>query len=135
MQNVPWKKIAIGVVAVSIVVIGIFYFTDSRGKKSADPYINPAFSEYITSYTAGVISSGSTIRIILGNDAVDSSFVGKESSVKLFHFTPTLKGKMVWLDKRTVEFIPEAKMKSGQIYDVGFQLSKLLSVAKKVNML
>ena len=133
MQNVPWKKITIGVMAIGIVVVGIFYFTDSRGKKKPSAYINPAFSEFITSYTAGVISSGSTIRIILANDAVDSSFIGKESSVNLFQFKPTLKGKTLWLDKRTVEFVPEAKMKSGQIYDVGFQLSKLLSVAKELS--
>ncbi len=60
MQNLPWKKIAIGVVAVGIIAFGVFYFTESRGKKASDNFINPAFSEYITSYTAGVISSGSS---------------------------------------------------------------------------
>ena len=99
MQNFPWKKIAIGMVAIGIIVFGVFYFTESRGKKSSDNYINPAFSEYITSYTAGVISSGSTIRIILANDAVDSTFIGQESSVNLFSFSPSLKGKTLWLDQ------------------------------------
>lgn len=132
MQSSPWKKIAIGVVAIGIVVFGVLYFTDSRGKKPSDTYINPAFSEYITSYTAGVISSGSTIRIILANDAIDSSFIGQESSVKLFGFEPALQGKTRWVDKRTVEFVPESRMTSGQIYEAGFQLSKLVSVAKEL---
>ena len=35
MQNLPWKKMAIGLVVIGIVVLGIFYFTDSKGKKSA----------------------------------------------------------------------------------------------------
>ncbi|WP_276373042.1 MG2 domain-containing protein [Chryseolinea sp. H1M3-3] len=133
MQTFPWKKIAIGVIAIGIVVFGIFYITDSRGKKHTETYINPAFSEFITSYTAGVVSSGSAIRIILANDAVDSTFIGQESSVSLFSFEPSLKGKTVWVDKRTVEFVPESRMTSGQIYEVGFQLSKLISVAKELS--
>src|SRR5688572_17118121 len=128
MQNLPWKKIAIGVVAVGIIAFGVFYFTESRGKKASDNFINPAFSEYITSYTAGVISSGSSIRIILANDAVDSTFIGRESSVNLFSFSPTLKGKTLWLDRRTVEFVPETRMGSGQIYEAVFQLSDRKSV-------
>ena len=133
MQNFPWKKIAIGVVAIGIVVAGVFYFTESRGKKKSDAYINPAFSEYITSYTAGVISSGSTIRIILAKDAVDSSFIGKEPSVSLFSFSPALKGKTVWLDRRTVEFVPDSRMTSGQIYEADFKLSKLVSVSNELS--
>ncbi len=133
MQTFPWKKIAIGVIAIGIVVFGIFYITDSRGKKHTETYINPAFSEYITSYTAGVISSGSAVRIILANDAVDSTFIGQESSVSLFSFEPSIKGKTVWIDKRTVEFVPESRMISGQIYEVDFQLSKLISVAKELS--
>ena len=34
MQNLPWKKIAIGVVAIGIIAFGVFYFTESRGKKA-----------------------------------------------------------------------------------------------------
>jgi hypothetical protein len=125
MQNLPWKKIAIGVVAIGIIAFGVLYFTESRGKKASTNFINPAFSEYITSYTAGVISSGSTIRIILASDAVDSTFIGRESSVNLFSFSPFLNGKTVWLDRRTIEFVPDTRMNSGQIYEAVFQLSKL----------
>lgn len=134
MQSFPWKKVAIGVAAIGILAVGIFYFIDSKGKKHKETYVNPAFSEYITSYTAGVISSGSTIRIILANDAVDSSFIGQESSVNLFSFQPAMKGTTRWLDKRTVEFVPEAKMSSGQIYEGSFQLSRLLTVAKELSV-
>src|SRR5688500_11351421 len=110
MLTFSWKKITIVVVAIGIVVFGIFYFTDTKGKKKSDNYINPAFSEYISSYTAGVISSGSTIRIILAQDAVDSSFIGGESTVNLFSFKPYLHGKTRWLDKRTVEFYTEPRI-------------------------
>lgn len=133
MQTLPWKKIAIMVMAAGIVVLGIFYFVDSKGKKNSSSFINPAFSEHISSYTAGVISSGSTIRIILANDAVDSSFIGQESSVNLFSFQPSIKGKSIWLDRRTVEFKPEARMEAGRIYEVSFELGKLLTVTQELS--
>ncbi len=128
MNSLPWKKIAIGAVAVTIVIAGIFYYTTSKGTKPAPSYINPAFGEYITSYSAGVLPSGTTVRIIMAKDAVDSAMIGQESSVKLFSLSPSVSGKTVWLDRRTVEFKPEARLVSGQIYEVKFDLSKLLEV-------
>ena len=132
MQKFPWKKTIIGGLIVGVLVFAILYLTNSSDKKPSPSYINPAFGEYITSYTAGVVSSGSTIRIILAKDAVDSSSIGQETSVKLFSFSPTIKGKTVWLDKNTVEFRPEARLISGQIYDVGFQLGKLVKVSNEL---
>ncbi len=133
MQSFSWKKVAISVVAIGIAVFGIFYFTNSGGKKKPDTYINPAFSEFITSYTAGVISSGTTIRIILANEAVDSTLIGQETSVNVFSFSPSMTGKTVWVDRRTVEFIPDSRMKHGQIYEAEFHLSKLFAVPQELN--
>jgi uncharacterized protein YfaS (alpha-2-macroglobulin family) len=133
MKNLPWKKIAIGMVAVCIIAVGIFYVTTSRGTKPAVSYVNPAFGEYISSYTAGIVSSGSAVRIILAQNAVDSSQVGQESSVKLFSFSPSVSGKTVWLDQRTVEFKPDNRLVSAQLYEVSFYLSKLLDVAPELS--
>src|SRR5436190_14298760 len=126
MKNLPWKKIAIGAVAIGIVTLGIFYFTSSKGTKPAVTFVNPAFGEYITSYTAGVLSSGSTLRIILAKDVVDSASVGKETSVKLFSLSPSAKGKTIWLDRHTIEYTPETRLSSGQVYALSFYLSKLI---------
>lgn len=134
MQNLSIKKIAVGVAAVVIVAFGVFYVTTTKGTKPAATYVNPAFGEYIASYTAGVVSSGSPVRIILSQDVVDSSAIGQETSVKLFSFSPSLNGKTVWLDRRTVEFTPEARLISGQLYEVRFVLSKLLEVPKELNV-
>jgi alpha-2-macroglobulin len=128
MNKLPWKKLAIGAVALVVVAFGIFYFTTSKGKKPAPSYIDPAFSEYISSYTAGVVASNSTIKILLAKDAIDSALVGQESSVDLFDFSPSIKGKTIWVDKRMVEFRPETRLTSGQVYEVTFKLSKLLEV-------
>lgn len=135
MNNLPWKKIAVGATAIALVAFGIFYFVNLPARKTtAQVAVDPAFGEYISSYTAGVISSGSTLRIMLSQDVIDSTQVGQETSVKLFDFSPSIPGKTVWTDRRTVEFRPEVRMTSGQIYEAGFQLSRLLEVPKNLEV-
>jgi alpha-2-macroglobulin len=126
MKTLPWKKIAIGAIFIAVFGAGVFYFTKSAGSKTADRFVDPAFGEYISTYTAGVVSSGSVVRIMLAQDAVDSSFVGQESSVSLFGFKPSVSGKTIWIDRRTIEFRPEKRLNSGQVYEVSFYLSKLI---------
>lgn len=128
MKNLSWKKIATGVLAIAVIGFGIYYFTTGQRKKPVANFINPAFGEYISSYTAGVIPSGSTVRIVMASNMADSNSVGQESSVKLFEFSPAIKGKMYWLDARTVEFRPDARLNSGQVYEANFLLSKLQTV-------
>ncbi len=121
-----FRKIALGAVVVAITAGGIFYFTASKGTKPVDAAVNPAFGQFISSYTAGVINSGAAIRIILASEAVDSTLIGQESAVKLFELSPAVSGKTVWLDQRTVEFRPDQRLASGQVYELRFFLSKLV---------
>ncbi|HEY5749958.1 MAG TPA: MG2 domain-containing protein [Chryseolinea sp.] len=132
MQNISWKKVAIGIVTVVVLAAGVFYAIKSKGTKPAQAFVNPAFGEYISSYTAGVVGSGSTFRIILAADAVDSLAVGQETSVNLFSLSPSVKGKTTWLDRRTVEFKPDARLTSGQTYEVSFALSRLVEVPQEL---
>src|SRR5882672_852714 len=125
MKNLPWKKITIGAVGVAVFALAIFYFTTGKGAKSSS-FVNPAFGEYISSYTAGVVPSGSYLRIVLAQKVADSTVVGQESSEKLFDFSPSVKGRTFWLDARTVEFRPEKRLTAGQVYEVDFLLSKLI---------
>ncbi|MEO5976587.1 MAG: MG2 domain-containing protein [Chryseolinea sp.] len=128
MQTTPWMKAAnVLLTAIFIAFFG-FYLTSCSEKRHPVSSINPAFGEFITSYTAGIINSGSTLRIVLANDAVDSTEIGKETSVKLFSFSPSIEGKTQWLDRRTVEFTPKSRLTPGQQYGVNFALSKLLEV-------
>ena len=133
MKNLPWKKISIGVIGVGVFAVALFYGITSTGSREPQAALNPAFAEYISSYTSGVISSTATIRIILAEDAVSEDVVGSETSARLFSFSPTVKGKTVWLDKRTVEFTPESRLTSGQRYEVNFSLSKLMEVPSSLS--
>jgi uncharacterized protein YfaS (alpha-2-macroglobulin family) len=128
MKNFPWKKIALGAVVVGVFVAGFFYFKPGAATREPVTYINPAFAEYISTYSAGLLSSGTPLRIGFTRDVADSAWVGKETPVKLLEFAPTVKGKATWLDRRTLEFRPEGRWLSGQRYDAKLLLSKLLSV-------
>lgn len=128
----PFKKIGFGLTALVLVVALVFYFSSVKSGSSATG-INPAFGEFVSSYTAGVISSNSPIRIVLTEDGVDQSSVGVESNGRLFSFRPSIDGKMIWLDTRTVEFRPAARLTSGQVYDLTFDLGKVLTVPKALS--
>ncbi|MFN3839509.1 MAG: alpha-2-macroglobulin family protein [Cyclobacteriaceae bacterium] len=128
MKNLPLKKIALIVLVTGVFVAGFFYFKPGAATREPATYINPAFAEYISTYSAGLLSSGSPLRIGFTRDVADSAWIGKETSVKLFEFTPAVKGKASWLDRRTLEFKPEERWLSGQRYEVKLLLSKLVQV-------
>lgn len=83
-----------------------------------------AYSSYIKAYTGGLISENSNIKIIFSAPAVIP-----ENSDKLFHFSPSIKGKTVWVNSREVEFIPE-NMAAGKRYKATFDLGKVMHVSK-----
>ncbi len=133
MKNLPWKKIAIVVGGLGLFGVALFYGITSKGTREPKGFLNPAFAEYISSYTSGVVSSVSTIRIVLVNEAVEDAVVGEEANVKLFTFSPSVKGKTIWIDKNTVEFRPEGRLVSGQRYEVNFNLSRLADVPSSLS--
>ncbi|MGC3943949.1 MAG: MG2 domain-containing protein [Chryseolinea sp.] len=130
MQKRSWTKVVAVAAALLVVVVGIFYAFNSKGKKPPILGMNPAFAEYISSYTSGVINSGSTIKIGFAQDMVDSTSVGSLTSVKLFDFSPSVRGNAIWLDRRTVEFRPDSRLISGQQYEASFELSKVREMPK-----
>ena len=94
--------------------------------------INPAFTEKITAFTSGIISSESTIKIILAEDCQDAGDSNTPAEEGLFRFKSAIKGQAVWIDKRTLEFRPSEKLKSGETYSARFYLGKLLKVKKEL---
>ncbi len=129
MKNLSWKKIAMVLVTTGVFVAGFFYFRQSSGTREPVAYVNPAFAEYITAYSAGLLGSGSALRIGFAQDVADSLWVGKEATAKLLEFSPAIKGKTTWLDRRTLEFKPQGRWQAGQRYEAKLFLSKLLMVA------
>jgi uncharacterized protein YfaS (alpha-2-macroglobulin family) len=103
-------------------------FSCNKQKKWID--VDPAYSKYIDAYTSGVISKTSSIKIQLASDASTTHPTG-ETTEALFELSPSVKGKAVWLDARTIEFKPEKGLKADQLYEVSFRLGRVTDVPSK----
>lgn len=103
----------------------------SCSKKDKWLTVDPAYSQYIDAYTTGTVSKTSGIRIQLAQDAATTHTVGEAVNETLFEFSPAVKGKATWVDARTIEFKPDAWLKSDQLYQVSFKLGKVTKVPEK----
>ena len=66
--------------------------------------LDEALLSLLDSYTSGAIISGEPIMVRFSNPADMKVKYGEEIPAKAFNFTPTLKGKAVWIDENTVGF-------------------------------
>jgi len=97
-------------------------------KKNTPHCVNPAFRQYIQAFTAGVVSTHSTIKIRLTADFVDSVLFNQPVKEELIEFSPSIKGKLYWIDSRTLEFKPDENLPAKEFYNAKFYLSKLIKV-------
>ncbi len=132
MENIigPFRSrkglIAIGVL-LSLVII-TFFIIFRHGQKQT---IDPGFSKYIESYTTGLISKQSAIRIRLAGEVPTTHAQNEALADNIFDFSPSIKGKAYWVDARTIEFRPDKKLDPDKSYSAEFKLSKITSVPGK----
>lgn len=108
----------------------MFFIFQSCGRKSNFNSDFSLFKDYIVSFTGGIVSSQSDIRVVLAfdkkewkaNDVLDSD---------LFDISPSVDGKVVALSGNTIAFIPEKKLKAGTEYQVTLHLDKLITLPKE----
>jgi uncharacterized protein YfaS (alpha-2-macroglobulin family) len=119
------------ITALAVLAIPIYQWAKKRNHDQED--VNAAFSGYISGYTYGVISNQSPVRIILTNEQVALTEVGKDVDKDVFSFSPSIEGKAVWADTRTIEFRPEKPLPSGQEYEAEFHLSEVMDVPSELS--
>lgn len=111
-----------------VVIIGVL-FASCKNEKSKQ--IDPEFAQYISGFTYGAISPQSYIQVELAQE-MPAVELNAEVKDKLFSFSPSIKGKTVWINARTIRFIPDAnELKMGKEYTAKLQLEKLLKVDDK----
>jgi alpha-2-macroglobulin len=110
--------------ALTLIIISVFFILRVKGKSTVDP----AFSKYIESYTTGIISKESAIRIRLAGEVQTTHAQNEELADGIFDFSPTIKGKAYWVDARTIEFRPEGKLDPDKNYSADFKLKKIVNV-------
>src|SRR5690349_9631566 len=105
------------------VVAAVFILSCSKTvQQQMLPEVNPEFGAYVSAYTTGAISKKSKIRIRLTADYDKNVKLNEPVSEELFSFSPSIKGKTYWLDKRTIEFVPDKELTSGTVYEAHFNL-------------
>ena len=109
-----------------LIIILAIIFGRPKSKKEYNTQ-NPEIHNYISSYSSGIISSKSSIKVRLVDD-IDSAKAATVITGNLFSFEPTIDGEARWIDSRTIEFIPNEKLPSGEFYNVELKLSKLIDV-------
>ncbi|MDQ6889865.1 MAG: hypothetical protein M3Z56_06280, partial [Bacteroidota bacterium] len=100
-------------------------------KKNKLIEVSPEYSQYIDAYTSGIISKTSSIKIKLAADASTTHPLGVVADKSLFDFSPSVKGKSVWLDARTIEFQPDQNLEPDKLYKVTFNLGSVTKVPSK----
>lgn len=116
--------------ALSFVVLAgavtlFFYF---KGKKTTT---DVSFSKYIESYTSGIISKESKIRIYLANRVEGTHAQNEALPDGVFEIDPSVKGKAYWVDARTIEFKPEKILDPDKQYNATFELGKIMRVSDR----
>jgi uncharacterized protein YfaS (alpha-2-macroglobulin family) len=123
----PDRKRPFIAIAVSMFLLVVFSIYLIFHRKHA-AVVDPAFSKYIESYTSGIISKEGTIRIRLAGDVPTTHVQNDKLPDNVFDFSPSIKGKAYWIDERTIEFRPEARLNANQSYTADFSLGKVTEV-------
>jgi uncharacterized protein YfaS (alpha-2-macroglobulin family) len=115
-----------------VLVFCVFFIFQSCGRKSAADFNSDfsLFKEYIVSFTGGIVSSDSDIRVVLAFDKKEWK-AGQVLDSDLFDISPGVDGKVVSLSPNTIAFIPEKKLKPGTEYQVTLNLDKLITIPKE----
>ncbi len=116
----------------SLILFIILALFSCGDKNDSLPPIDPAFTNYIKGFTAGVVSNQAKIKIRLA-EAHPKAIAGEELEEEVFDFSPDIEGKTIWLDNKTLEFQPDERLPSGVIYDAEFELGDLQDVPDKLS--
>lgn len=107
----------------------------NKSPKTLQPLaIDPAFSSYVISFTSGIISGNSPIRVRFVQE-IPSAVIGEKLAKNPFSFSPRIAGDAFWIDAQTIEFRPEKPLTSGQVYTARCNIAQFLEVPKNLSTL
>ena len=88
----------------------------------------------VVAHTSGTVSVTSPVRVVLTNDALrnetsaEAPMPGDPAPDGVFKFSPAVKGKAMWVNSSTIEFVPDKPFDTGREYGVQFRISKVVKV-------
>ena len=125
----------------ALIVISMVVLSSCFNQKKSIKVINPEIARYVSGFTSGAIGRKQSIRIELADQygnpgGLDSTkdfydIPDKKVLEGIFEFSPSVKGRAIWLNRRVIEFIPDEPLTPNQFYTVGFNLDKVANVDKE----
>ena len=114
-------------------LLAVIFFVQSC-KKSAKDFDSDfsLYQEYISSFTSGLVSTESDVRMVFAFDKSDW-IANQEISEDLFDISPSVKGKVIALSSNTLSFVPDEKLKQDTEYQIKFNLKKVIEVPKDLS--
>jgi len=97
-------------------------------KKQKPIDVDPAFGKYISSFTSGVISAASGIKINLNDDVVLLELDAETEFASLFKISPSIEGEFQWVGPRSLEFIPKADLPRNTVFEAQLDLGEIAQV-------
>ncbi|HRG57689.1 MAG TPA: MG2 domain-containing protein [Bacteroidia bacterium] len=138
-----WTKIKWMLLGAGISILSVFIFNNLNRIKeikfdSSNKFefqkINPEFAQYISAFTTGYISSGSSIKIKFTSQILENIALNTAISEDLFEFDDEIKGAAFWIDAQTIEFRPTNRLEAGKKYSCKFHLNKLIDVKNELKV-
>ncbi len=148
-RHIQFSIVTILISTLTLILSSCFF------SKSGINEVNPAFGQYISAYTSGMVSRKTTVRIELAESYYTSHpiknvpafqdslaaaiyYASKLSALpdssllkNIFSFEPEVKGKAIWVSDRIIEFMPDEALPVNQLYNVRFKLANVLDVPKE----
>lgn len=124
----------IGIIAGAVVIIAGVVLTLflSKSNKNESFAVDSKFNRYISAFTSGVVSKDADIKIRFNTPIVDEEACGPDLPIndKILVVSPSIKGKLYWLDQYTLILKPENLLESGKEYECELKLNELMEVEK-----
>jgi uncharacterized protein YfaS (alpha-2-macroglobulin family) len=131
-NKIKWMLAGAGISILSVVAYNNFGSIKEISLNSKNKFefqkINPEFAQYISAFTTGYISSGSSIKIKFTSQLLESVPLNTAIAEDLFDFDDDIEGAAYWTDAQTIEFRPKNRLEAGKSYTCTFHLNKLISV-------
>ena len=124
----PNKRLT-AVAALFVILAALFLM---NGCRTARKEMNPEFARYIESYTAGIVSKQSVVRVHLAEQVNVTHTQNEPLTKEVFEFSPAIKGKAYWTDATTIEFRPDENLQPGKTYEATFMLGRIMEVPKEL---
>ena len=136
LQKIKWMALGVAITGSTVFIYNhrdaFSKFSGSNNNAGVTNKINPEFANFISAFTTGYISSGSTIKIKLANEFNSALELNTPIKEKYITFSPSIEGTLVWKDGQNLEFKPKQRLKDGQVYKATFHLDKLVEVKKEL---